>query len=58
MEEKSFESKMKELDEIVEKMNSSDAKLNEMLSLYEKAQVLIKELEEEINNAKSKIIEN
>ncbi len=55
---KSFETKMKELDEIVQKMNSSDVKLNDMLSLYEKAQVLIKELEEEINNAKSKIIEN
>ncbi len=57
MAEKSFEAKMKELDEIVSKMNSNDVKLNDMLSLYEKAQVLIKELEEEINNAKSKIIE-
>ncbi len=57
MAEKSFEAKMKELDEIVIKMNSNDVKLDDMLSLYEKAQVLIKELEEEINNAKSKIIE-
>lgn len=57
MAEKSFEVKMKELDEIVIKMNSNDVKLDDMLSLYEKAQVLIKELEEEINNAKSKIIE-
>lgn len=57
MVEKSFEVKMKELDEIVIKMNSNDVKLDDMLSLYEKAQVLIKELEEEINNAKSKIIE-
>ena len=57
MAEKSFETKMKELDEIVIKMNSNDVKLDDMLSLYEKAQVLIKELEEEINNAKSKIIE-
>lgn len=57
MAEKSFEAKMKELDEIVIKMNSNDVKLDDTLSLYEKAQVLIKELEEEINNAKSKIIE-
>lgn len=57
MAEKSFEAKMKELDEIVIKMNSNDVKLDDMLSLYEKAQVLIKELEEEINNAKSKIME-
>ena len=57
MAEKNFEVKMKELDEIVIKMNSNDVKLDDMLSLYEKAQVLIKELEEEINNAKSKIIE-
>lgn len=57
MAKKSFEVKMKELEEIVEIMNSNEVKLNEMLTLYEKAQSLIKELENEINEAKSKIIE-
>ncbi len=57
MAKKSFEVKMKELDEIVEKMNSTNVKLNDMLSLYEKAQSLIKELETELNEAKSKLSE-
>lgn len=57
MAKKSFETKMMELDEIVQKMNSNEVKLNDMLTLYEKAQTLIKELEVEINDAKSKIIE-
>lgn len=52
-----FEEKMKKLDEIVSKMNSEDIKLDEMLSLYKKANNLIKDLRKEIDDAKSKIEE-
>ena len=52
-----FEDKMKKLDEIVSKMNSEDIKLDEMLSLYKKANNLIKDLRKEIDDAKSKIEE-
>lgn len=52
-----FEDKMKKLDEIVSKMNSEDINLDEMLSLYKKANNLIKDLRKEIDDAKSKIEE-
>lgn len=52
-----FEDKMKKLDEIVSKMNSEDINLDEMLSLFKKANNLIKDLRKEIDDAKSKIEE-
>ena len=53
---KTFEEKMKRLDEIVEKMNDNSAvSLEETLKLYEEAQILIKDLEKELNEAKEKI---
>lgn len=59
MEEKelTFEEKLARLEEIVEKMNKGNAPLDEMLSLYEEAQKLIKEETETLNNAKAKINE-
>ena len=45
------------LDEIVKKMNEGNAPLNEMLSLYEEAQKLIKEETDTLNEAKAKINE-
>ncbi len=59
MEEKelTFEEKLARLEEIVEKMNKGNAPLDEMLSLYEEAQKLIKEETETLDNAKAKINE-
>lgn len=47
-----IESDMKELDEIVAKISNPSINLNDSLELYEKAKVLIKEMEEYLNNAK------
>lgn len=55
--ELTFEEKLKRLEEIVNKMNEGNAPLNEMISLYEEAQKLIKEETETLDNAKSKINE-
>lgn len=53
----SFKEKLDELDNIVSKMDRGEEDLDTMLSLYEKANKLIKELEEDINKAKAKINE-
>lgn len=52
-----FESKMKRLEEIVSKMNDDGAniELDEMVSLYEEAHKIIKELETNLSEAKDKI---
>lgn len=47
-----IESDMKELDEIVSKISNPSINLNDSLELYEKAKILIKEMEEYLNNAK------
>ncbi len=47
-----IESDMKELDEIVTKISNPSVNLNDSLELYEKAKILIKEMEEYLNNAK------
>lgn len=47
-----IESDMKELDEIVTKISNPSINLNDSLELYEKAKILIKEMEEYLNNAK------
>lgn len=52
-----FKEKLEKLDEIVSKMDKGEEDLETMLSLYEKANKLIKELEEDINKAKAKINE-
>ena len=54
--ELTFEEKLARLDEIVKKMSESNAPLNEMLSLYEEAQKLIKEETDTLNEAKAKKI--
>ncbi len=55
---KTFEEKMEELDLIVSKMKSDSVSLEDMISLNDKAQKLIKELTKELEEAKAKIIEN
>ena len=52
---KTFEIKMKRLDEIVAIMNSNELSLEDTLKLYEEAQQLIKELEKELKEAKEKV---
>lgn len=52
---KSFEEKMKRLDEIVSIMDSNELPLDETLKMYEEAQALIKELEKELTEAKEKV---
>lgn len=52
---KTFEVKMKRLDEIVAIMDSNELPLNDTLKLYEEAQQLIKELEKELKEAKEKV---
>jgi exodeoxyribonuclease VII small subunit len=52
---KTFEEKMKRLDEIVVIMDSNELPLDETLKLYEEAQVLIKDLEKELKEAKTKV---
>lgn len=47
-----IESDMKELDKIVTKISNPSINLNDSLELYEKAKILIKEMEEYLNNAK------
>lgn len=52
---KTFEIKMKRLDEIVAIMNSNELPLEDTLKLYEEAQQLIKELEKELKESKEKV---
>ena len=52
---KTFEDKMKRLDEIVAVMDTNEFPLDETLKMYEEAQQLIKELEKELKEAKEKV---
>ena len=54
-EKETFESKLNEIENIVEKMNEGNLPLDEMIKLYERAQKLIKENLDELNEIKSKI---
>lgn len=54
-EKETFESKLNEIETIVEKMNEGNLPLDEMIKLYERAQKLIKENLDELNEVKSKI---
>lgn len=50
-----FEQKTTKLDKIVEELSNSTLGLNESLKLYEEAQLLIKDLEKDLKDAKEKI---
>lgn len=52
---KTFEKKMKRLEEIVEKLEDRDINLNKSLELFEEGVKLIKELEGLLNDAEGKI---
>lgn len=50
-----FEKEMKKLDEIVEKISSSNLPLDECLALYKEGQKIIKNLETALEEAKNKV---
>lgn len=52
-----FEEKMKRLDEIVKLMSENKLPLEETISIFEEGQKLIKELNEQLNNAEEKVIQ-
>ncbi len=57
----SFEDKLKELEDIVSKMESEQLELEESIDLYKKANELAKNLNDELNNSLNKmsfIVEN
>ena len=56
--EKTFEEKMNKLEDIVHKIDNSEASLDESLKLYFEGTGLIKDLEKTINDAKEKIKES
>lgn len=52
---KSFEEKLKRLDEVVGKIEGEELPLQEMLSLYQEGKTLIKELQKELKEAEEKV---
>ena len=50
-----FEKEMKRLDEIVEKISSSNLPLDECLALYQEGQKIIKTLETALESAKDNV---
>jgi exodeoxyribonuclease VII small subunit len=54
-EKKSFEEKMKHLEEIAKEIENSDLPLEKMLDEYAEAKALIADLEKAIEDAKAKI---
>ena len=52
-----FEEKLKQLESIVESLSSPDLPLEESLDLFEKGVKLVKELNEELNMAKGRVVE-
>ena len=53
----SFESSMKELEEIVKKLEGGEIELNEAMALFEKGVGLTRECGELLNNAKQRVSE-
>lgn len=50
-----FEEKIKELENIVNKLENGDSPLDESFDMYSKAMKLIKECDKELNNVKEKV---
>lgn len=50
-----FEEKIKELENIVNKLENGDSPLDESFDMYEKAMKLIKECDTELNAVKEKV---
>jgi exodeoxyribonuclease VII small subunit len=54
--EKSFEEKMNELEEVVNKISAGNLSLDETMKLYEKGKILIEELSAELKKAEEKVL--
>ena len=52
-----FEKSLEELKEILDSVSDENSSIDENLKLYEKAQKIIKELSDALNNAKEKVEE-
>ncbi len=52
-----FEEKLKRLEEIVDSLSSPELELDKSLQLFEEGVKLVRELNEELNNARGKVIE-
>lgn len=50
-----FEKSLEELKEILDSVSDENSSIDENLKLYEKAQKIIKELSNALNNAKEKV---
>ena len=55
MEDKSFEEKLKTLEEMVSRLEKEDLGLAESIDLFEKSQKLAKELKQELDESLSKV---
>lgn len=55
MGKESFENNLKELEEVVKTLESSDISLDEMLGLFEKGVALTKSCTQQLENAEQKI---
>ena len=53
--EKTFEEKLKRVEEISEEMDKGEASLDDSMNLYTEAKALINELKKEIEDARQKI---
>ena len=53
----SFEKKLNKLEKIVEKLDSSEIGLDELVKEYEEGMKLVSELKSHLNNAEQKIID-
>ncbi|OQX94110.1 MAG: exodeoxyribonuclease VII small subunit [Tenericutes bacterium 4572_104] len=57
MKELTFEEKMKELEELIKKLESGDNSLDESVKLYKKGITLAKECHQELEEAEKAILE-
>ncbi len=54
---KSFEQSVKQIDEIVEKLENSDLEFDQILELYKQGQDLVKECKKKLEVVENKLIE-
>jgi len=52
-----FESKLKELNDLVNKIQDEQLPLNEAMELFEKGKEIVKELEKGLEEAEQKVVE-
>lgn len=57
MEELNFEQKVQKVQDIIKSLNTNEVSLNELVKLYENAKQYLKEANNDLENAKLKIID-